>query len=51
VIVPEHALGDGIRRALVDRERLRAAGLERAQAFSWRESAARTLAVYRDVLR
>lgn len=41
---------NGIRRALADRERLAAAGLERARAFSWVETARRTLDVYLDVL-
>jgi glycosyltransferase involved in cell wall biosynthesis len=39
-----------VRRALAERERLAAAGLERARRFSWAETARRTLAVYRDVL-
>ena len=43
-------LVDGIRRALAERERLTAAGLERARVFSWDETARRTLAVYRAVL-
>jgi glycosyltransferase involved in cell wall biosynthesis len=46
----EHELGDGIRRAVAERERLVAAGLERARLFSWREAARRTLEVYRDAL-
>jgi glycosyltransferase involved in cell wall biosynthesis len=50
VIVEESNLAYGIRRALVERERLVAAGLERARAFSWRASAERTLAVYREIL-
>jgi glycosyltransferase involved in cell wall biosynthesis len=50
VIVEETNLAYGIRRALVERERLVAAGLERARAFSWRASAERTLAVYREIL-
>ena len=37
-------------RALADRERLVAAGLERAGRFSWAETARRTLAVYRELL-
>ena len=45
-----HELADGIRRALAERERLVAAGLERARAFSWRAAAERTLAVYREIL-
>lgn len=46
----EHELGEGIRRAVADRERLVAAGLERARLFSWAETARRTLEVYREVL-
>jgi len=51
VVVEEAGLADGIRLALADRERLTAAGLERARLFSWAETARRTLAVYRDILR
>jgi glycosyltransferase involved in cell wall biosynthesis len=43
-------LADGIRRALADRDRLTAAGLARAQAFSWHETARITADVYRSVL-
>jgi glycosyltransferase involved in cell wall biosynthesis len=43
-------LAAGIERALTERERLRAAGLERARAFSWTETARRTLEVYRELL-
>jgi glycosyltransferase involved in cell wall biosynthesis len=50
IVVGEDELADGIRRALADRERLVAAGLERARAFTWRATAERTLAVYREVL-
>jgi glycosyltransferase involved in cell wall biosynthesis len=50
VFVDEPELGDGIRRALAERERLVAAGLERAHAFSWRVTAEKTLAVYREIL-
>ncbi len=50
VVVERDALADGIRRALADRDRLVAAGLERARAFSWRHAAERTLAVYREIL-
>ena len=46
----ERELGDGIRRAIAERERLVAAGLERARLFSWRETARRTLEVYREAL-
>jgi glycosyltransferase involved in cell wall biosynthesis len=50
VVVEEADLADGIRTALTERDRLVAAGLERARAFSWRETAERTLAVYREIL-
>jgi glycosyltransferase involved in cell wall biosynthesis len=44
------ALAEGIRQALGDRERLVAAGLERARRFTWSETARRTLEVYRELL-
>ena len=50
VFVDENGLADGIRKALRERELLSAAGLERARAFSWRATAERTLAVYREIL-
>jgi glycosyltransferase involved in cell wall biosynthesis len=50
VLVGEPELAEGIRRALAERGRLVAAGLERARAFSWRTTAERTLAVYREIL-
>ncbi|HEX2428127.1 MAG TPA: glycosyltransferase family 1 protein [Gaiellaceae bacterium] len=50
VLVPEDRLAEGVRTALCERERLVAAGLERARAFSWRAAAERTLAVYREIL-
>lgn len=50
VFVDEAALADGIRRAITERESLVAAGLERAQIFSWRSAAERTLTVYRELL-
>ncbi len=50
LFVDETGLADGIRTALHDRARLSAAGLERAGAFSWRATAERTLAVYREIL-
>jgi glycosyltransferase involved in cell wall biosynthesis len=43
-------LAEGVRQALADRERLSAAGLERAKAFSWRETARLTADVYRRML-
>jgi alpha-1,3-rhamnosyl/mannosyltransferase len=47
----ERDLADGIRRAVAEREHFAAAGLERARLFSWRETARRTLDVYREALR
>jgi glycosyltransferase involved in cell wall biosynthesis len=41
---------EATRRALADRPRLAAAGIERAALFSWAETARRTVAVYRSVL-
>jgi glycosyltransferase involved in cell wall biosynthesis len=43
-------LADGIRRAVSERERLVACGLDRSRAFTWRATAERTLAVYREIL-
>ena len=43
-------LADAVREALADRDRLVAAGLERARSFSWEETARRTLDVYRELL-
>jgi len=50
VVVPEERLAEGIRQALAERDRLAVAGLERASGFTWRASAERTLAVYREIL-
>ncbi|MGH3133954.1 MAG: glycosyltransferase family 4 protein, partial [Gaiellaceae bacterium] len=50
IFVEEHELGEGIRRALAERERLVASGLERARAFSWQTTAERTLSLYREIL-
>ena len=44
------ALAEGIGRAIDERERLAAAGLERARGFSWAETARLTLDVYRELL-
>jgi glycosyltransferase involved in cell wall biosynthesis len=44
------AIAHGIERAFAERDRLVAAGLERAARFSWQETARRTLDVYRDLL-
>lgn len=46
----EDELGEGIRRAVAERGRLAAAGLERSRLFSWAETAQRTLAVYQEAL-
>jgi glycosyltransferase involved in cell wall biosynthesis len=43
-------LAEGVRRALAERERLSAAGLQRAKAFSWSETARATAHVYRKLL-
>lgn len=50
VFVEPTALAEGVRRALAERERLVAAGLERARSFTWEETARRTVAVYHEVL-
>jgi glycosyltransferase involved in cell wall biosynthesis len=50
VFAEPDGLVDGIRAALADRERLVAAGLERARRFSWDETARLTLEAYRAVL-
>jgi glycosyltransferase involved in cell wall biosynthesis len=50
LVVEEERLADGIREAVADRERLAAAGLERARAFTWRAAAEGTIAVYRAIL-
>ena len=44
------ALAEGVRQAMVHRERLVASGLERARQFTWAETARRTLGVYRELL-
>ena len=46
----ERGLADGIRKAVGERDRLVAAGLERARRFSWSETARLTLEVYLKVL-
>lgn len=50
VFVGVDELAEGIRQALAERERLVAAGLQRARRFTWDETARRTVAVYLDVL-
>jgi glycosyltransferase involved in cell wall biosynthesis len=47
---PPERLGEAVRRALADRERLVAAGLERARAYTWEAAARRTAEVYDEVL-
>ncbi len=49
-VVVEAELADGIRRALAERARFAAAGLERARQFTWRSSAERVVAVYLEAL-
>jgi alpha-1,3-rhamnosyl/mannosyltransferase len=52
ILVPPDAgeLASGIERALAERERLVAAGLERAAGFSWAETARQTAEVYRELV-
>jgi alpha-1,3-rhamnosyl/mannosyltransferase len=50
VVGGEEGLADGIRRALAERDRLVAAGLERARAFSWEATAEATVRVYVEAL-
>jgi glycosyltransferase involved in cell wall biosynthesis len=50
VFAEPDAFPAAVERALAERERLRAAGLERVRAFSWAETARRTAQVYREVL-
>lgn len=53
ILVPAGApseMAGGIERALADRARLVALGVERAKAFSWRETARGIADVYRDVI-
>ena len=50
VLVDEQHLAEGVQRALAERDRLVAAGLERVKAFSWRATAERTVEVYREAI-
>jgi glycosyltransferase involved in cell wall biosynthesis len=50
VFAEPDAFAGAVERALADRQRMRAAGIERARAFSWAETARRTAEVYREVL-
>jgi len=40
-------IAEGVERALAERDRLRAAGLERAKLYTWEETARRTAEIYR----
>ncbi|HEX5584439.1 glycosyltransferase, partial [Gaiella sp.] len=51
VVVDETRLADGIRQAVAESERLRAAGLARARTFSWERTAEATVRVYVEALR
>ncbi|MEX0673545.1 MAG: glycosyltransferase family 1 protein [Gaiellaceae bacterium] len=50
VFAEPEELGRAVATALAERERLVAAGLERARAFTWEETARRTAGAYREVL-
>ncbi len=50
VFAPAENLAAAVELALAERDRLVAAGLERARRFSWEETARRTLAVYQELL-
>ena len=50
VIVEERDLADGIRRAIVEHDIRRTAGLARVREFSWERTAERTVEVYREAL-
>jgi alpha-1,3-rhamnosyl/mannosyltransferase len=50
VVVTQAGLADGIRRALAEREALVAAGLRRAELFSWKATGQSTVRVYVEAL-
>jgi glycosyltransferase involved in cell wall biosynthesis len=50
VVVEEDRLADGVRRAVLERDRLRAAGIARARAFSWEATAGATVRAYLEAL-
>jgi glycosyltransferase involved in cell wall biosynthesis len=50
LFAPRDELGAAVQRALAERDRLRAAGLERAKLYSWAETARLTLEVYREAI-
>jgi glycosyltransferase involved in cell wall biosynthesis len=51
VVATGDRLAEGVRRALAERDRLVAAGLERARAFTWEATARATVRVYVEALR
>lgn len=51
VVVPADDLAAGVSTALAERDRLVAAGLERARAFSWEACAETVVRAYREALR
>lgn len=50
VFAPAERLDEGVRRALAERDALVAAGLRRAQEFTWERAAALTVQAYLDAL-
>jgi glycosyltransferase involved in cell wall biosynthesis len=50
VFIEPERLAEGIRQAMAERDRLVAAGLERARRFTWEETARRTVDAYLEVL-
>ncbi len=50
IVVEPERLADGVRSAIAERERLRAAGIARAREFTWERTAQLTVDVYREVL-
>jgi alpha-1,3-rhamnosyl/mannosyltransferase len=50
LFAPRDELGAAVTRALAERDRLRAAGLERVKLYSWAETARLTLEVYREAI-
>ena len=50
VFIEPEGLAVGIRQAMAERDRLVAAGLERARRFTWQETARRTVDAYLEVL-
>jgi glycosyltransferase involved in cell wall biosynthesis len=50
VVAADGALGEAIRRAVTERDRLREAGHVRARAFSWEAAAEATVRVYVEAL-